>query len=260
MAQLKDTIISGSLRATDTVYTNTLQAPTFKAFSSSTKTAYGPGTNGQVLQSDGSNIYWGTISMTDTATAVDNILDGSNSGTAITYAPYTSQQSKLSFDTSSTTPSRTDRLNLNGYFYATRVYNAVWNDYAEFRTTYPEAKCGQCVIDNDDGSLAITNKRLLPGAQIISDTYGSAMGETPTAKTPLAVAGRVLAYPYQARENYHAGMAVCSAPNGTVDIMTRDEIKNYPDCIIGIVSEIPKYEKWGTNQINVDGRIWIKIK
>lgn len=60
---------------------------------------------------------------TNTATAVDNILDGSNSGTAITYAPYSSQQSKLSFDTSTTAPTRTDRLNLNGYLYATKLYS-----------------------------------------------------------------------------------------------------------------------------------------
>jgi len=86
------------------------------------------------------------------------------------------------------------------------------------------------------------------------------MGETENAKTPLAVAGRVLAYPYQDRNKYHAGMAVCSAPGGTVDIMNRDEIKLYPDCIIGIVSEIPNYTNWGTNNIQVDGRIWIKVK
>ena len=86
------------------------------------------------------------------------------------------------------------------------------------------------------------------------------MGVTETATTPIAVAGRVLVYPYQLRTNYHAGMAVCSAPNGTVDIMTRDEIRDYPDCIIGIVSEIPDYETWGSNNVKVDGRIWIKIK
>ena len=61
--------------------------------------------------------------ITNTATAADNILDGSNSGTEITYAPYSSQQSKLSFDTSSTNPTRTERLNLNGYLYATKLYS-----------------------------------------------------------------------------------------------------------------------------------------
>ena len=60
---------------------------------------------------------------TNSASAADNILDGSNSGTTITYAPYTSQQSKLSFDTSTTNPTRTDRLNINGYLYGTKLYS-----------------------------------------------------------------------------------------------------------------------------------------
>ena len=66
---------------------------------------------------------WWYVANRDTASATDNILDGSNSGTAITYAPYNIQQSKLSFDTSSTNPDRTDRLNLNGYLYATKLYS-----------------------------------------------------------------------------------------------------------------------------------------
>jgi hypothetical protein len=86
------------------------------------------------------------------------------------------------------------------------------------------------------------------------------MGESDTCKTPIAVAGRVLAIPYQEREKYHAGMAVCSAPNGTIDIMTREEIINYPDCIIGFVSEIPQYETWGTSNIKINNRIWIKLR
>lgn len=142
---------------------------------------------------------------------------------------------------------------------AKRVYAAVFNDYAECRKTI-NLKPGRVVIDNDDGSLSCANARLLPGAQVISDTYGNLIGEMPDTQTPIAVSGRVLVYTYQSRENYHAGMAVCSAPNGTVDIMTRKEIREYPDCIIGIVSEIPHYKKWGTDQVDVNGRIWIKIK
>lgn len=140
-----------------------------------------------------------------------------------------------------------------------RIYAAVFNDYAECRKTI-DLEPGRVVIDNDDGSLSCANARLLPGAQVISDTYGNLIGETSDAQTPIAVSGRVLVYPYQDRNNYHAGMAVCSAPNGTIDIMTRKEIKEYPDCIIGIVSEIPNYKKWGTDQVDVNGRIWIKIK
>lgn len=143
--------------------------------------------------------------------------------------------------------------------YAERVFNAVFNDYAEYRTTI-DAEAGRIVVDNDDGSLSLSSKRLQPGAQVISDTFGHAMGATDKCQTPLAVAGRALVYTYKDRNEYHAGMAVCSAPNGTVDIMTREEIREYPDCIIGIVSEIPDYEVWGSDNVKVNGRIWIKVK
>lgn len=150
-------------------------------------------------------------------------------------------------------------ITADGCIYANKVYRAVFNDYAEFRPTIDLAP-GHIVIESDDGKLHCTTRRLQPGAQVISDTYGDAMGYSDDCTTPIAVAGRVLVYTYQDRNNYHAGMAVCSAPNGTVDIMTREEIKEYPDCIIGIVSEIPNYEKWGSDQVEVNKRIWIKVR
>ena len=112
---------------TDTHYTNYLQikgnnTEAVKFTQNADKTLnFKPGANVSISAVSGEI----TISSTDTntATAADNILDGSNSGTQITYAPYTSQQSKLSFDTSTTNPTRTDRLNLNGYLYATKLYS-----------------------------------------------------------------------------------------------------------------------------------------
>lgn len=71
---------------------------------------------------------------TNTATAADNILHGSNNGTKITYAPYAAQQSKLSFDTSTTAPTRTDRLNLNGYLYATK-FNVAGKAAVQYNST-----------------------------------------------------------------------------------------------------------------------------
>jgi len=41
--------------------------------------------------------------------------------------------------------------------------------------------------------------------------------------------------------------------------MTREEIVNYPDRIVGIVSEIPNYNIWGEDDIQVNGRIWIYV-
>jgi len=59
MAQLKDTLISGSLRVTDTLYTTTAQLAILKAPTASNGTTYGPGTSGYVLKSNGTSVYWG---------------------------------------------------------------------------------------------------------------------------------------------------------------------------------------------------------
>lgn len=147
----------------------------------------------------------------------------------------------------------------DGGLHGTKVFGAVWNDYAEFReadTTEP----GYVVCENGDDTLSISNKRLQPGANIVSDTFGFAIGETDTAKTPIAVSGRVLAYPYENRDMFKPGDAVCAAPGGTVSVMSREEIINYPERIIGTVSAVPTYETWGTNNVPVNGRIWIKVK
>lgn len=147
-----------------------------------------------------------------------------------------------------------------GSFRAGQVYGAVWNDYAEYRQTKKYVQPGYCVIETGKGDLIKSSQRLQPGANIVSDTFGFAIGETEQTKTPVAVSGRVLAYPYEDRDSYQAGDPVCSGPNGTISKMTREEVREYPDRIIGTVSEIPNYEVWGTGNVKVDNRIWIKVK
>lgn len=147
----------------------------------------------------------------------------------------------------------------NGVLVATKVRGAVFNDYAEYRESLIKEP-GRCVIETGYGDLELSAKRLQLGGSIISDTFGFSIGETDKAETPIAVCGRVLAYPYEDRYKFTAGAAVCSGPNGTVSLMTREEIREWPDAIIGYVSEIPEYKEWGTNKIQVNNRIWIKIK
>ena len=139
------------------------------------------------------------------------------------------------------------------------IYGAVWNDYAEYRKA-ESIEPGRVVIESADGEMKLSTERLQPGAEIISDTFGFAIGETNEYKTPIAATGRVLAYPNEDRYSYPLGCAVCSGPNGTVSQMTREEIREYPERIIGIVSEIPEYKTWGTGNVEVNGRIWIRIK
>lgn len=147
----------------------------------------------------------------------------------------------------------------NGTITGTTVKGAVWNDYAEYRAA-ESIEPGRVVIEDASGEMKLATERLQPGAEIISDTFGFAIGETEDCRTPIAATGRVLAYTYEDRNSYPLGAAVCSGPNGTVSLMTREEIREYPERIIGTVSEIPKYETWGQNNVKVNNRIWIRIK
>ena len=136
------------------------------------------------------------------------------------------------------------------------LYGVGWNDYAECRETQ-EVQAGRVVVENGDDTLSISTERLMLGGNIVSDTYGMLIGQTQKAKTPIALCGRVLAYPYENKEEYYPGAPVCTGPNGTVSLMNKDEVWRYPECIIGYVSAIPNYEEW--NGVKVNDRIWIKV-
>ena len=152
----------------------------------------------------------------------------------------------------------------------TRLYGAVWNDYAEYRETKENIEPGRCVREVGDGLLILTTERLQKGCEIVSDTFGFAIGKSEKCQTPTAASGRVLAYCLEGQEEAkkHIGDPVCSGPNGTVSIMTEEEERLYPSRIIGTISEIPTYNIWIANEfegdtkeeIKVNGRIWIRIR
>ena len=141
------------------------------------------------------------------------------------------------------------------------VYGAVWNDYAEYRQA-DIISPGRVIIEKGDDTLTLSTARLQPGAEIVSDTFGFAIGETDECKTPIAVSGRVLAYPYEDREEFkkNIGRPVCSGPDGTVSIMSDEEYKEKGYLAIGTISAVPDYEEWGTGKVKVDGRVWIRIR
>lgn len=144
--------------------------------------------------------------------------------------------------------------------YGDKVYGAVWNDYAEFRNQEEKIEPGYCVTSSKSGKVSKTTKRMQYCEGIVSDTFGFAIGETDECKTPLAISGRVLAYYSGDIEAYDIGDVVCADIDGKITKMTREEIKEYPDRIVGTVSEIPSYDTWGEGNVPTAGRIWIKIK
>lgn len=152
------------------------------------------------------------------------------------------------------------------------LYGAVWNDYAEFRKgQMNNLKPGQVVTEIGNGEMKLANKKLQKGCKILSDTFGFAIGETKECKLPIAVSGRVLVYCDTPKEELEPGDCLCANYNGNAIKMTQEEIINYPDRIIGTVSEIPNYKIWhggeyrpeikdNPEDIKVDGRIWVYVR
>lgn len=136
------------------------------------------------------------------------------------------------------------------------LMGAAWNDFAEFRQC--NAECGKVVCEIGNGKLMESFARLQAAPAVVSDTCGIVIGQQGDGYVPIAVAGRVLVYKNES-EVYHAGDAVCADVGGKVSVMTREEIKEYPDRILGYVSEIPTYDIWN-DRVKVNNRIWIKLK
>ena len=194
-----------------------------------------------------------TVTFSGGATGSFSFNGSGNVSCALTLAAHTHTWSQISDRT-------TLSINTTGTITASKVNGAVWNDYAEYREQEEEIKPGYCVTSSNDGKVRKTTEKFQACDGIVSDTFGFSIGETDNSKTPLAVAGRVLAYCEGNRYDYNAGDTVCAGPEGKVVKMTREEIREWPDRIVGIVSEIPEYEIWGSGNVSVDGRIWIKVK
>lgn len=205
-------------------------------------------------------------------TGIEEVTDTVNKTSTLKYNPSTKVLTAPTFRGGLTTNSSniilTESTNystelpasgVEGQLYFLEDNSAAQNDYAEYRICNEDFIPGQVVCENGDDTLSIAIERMQPGANIISDTFGFAIGETEEAKCPIAISGRVLAYTYEPRESFKPGEAVCAGPNGTVSKMTREEIREYPERIIGTVSAIPNYDIWGAGKIKVNNRIWIKI-
>ena len=83
--------------------------------------------------------------------------------------------------------------------YGSKVYNAIWNDFAEYRES-DVFEGGRVLVSDGHGKLVLATERLQPAARVISDTFGCSVGQSDKAKTPIGVAGRVLVYPYQCQD------------------------------------------------------------
>lgn len=163
-------------------------------------------------------------------------------------------------NTTTTNPTGSARLNINGYLYATRVYNAVWNDIVDFIeiAEHTHIEYGRVYIRQEDGTISLAQKRGDSRAiGIASDTYGLAMGQDETKpQMPIAIGGFVLAYVDQ---EYPTGTPLITNYGGELtkaDLFTR---VLHPERILATYYRSEKEDTWNT-QVLVNSRAWVKVK
>ena len=130
-------------------------------------------------------------------------------------------------------PTGTTRVNLEGYFYATRVYNAMWNDLAEFMECNDpgKAEAGEIFVIDENGKLSKSHERALKTVVgVYSDTYGYALGaENKDTKVPIGLSGRV---DVKIKEKCSRGDLLVSEKDGFASVAKSDE-ENIRGVVIG---------------------------
>lgn len=156
-----------------------------------------------------------------------------------------------------TDPVSTNRMNYDGHFYATKVYNAVYNDFADYWGKLPEGEKpvhGRVYVACGGKNVKIADKRADSSALgICSDTYGFASGQS-VGDVPLAVAGFVLAY---VDKEYEPGTRLVNDDRGG---LTRAEpVELFKVIAKFVTKEKKRYLNTKTERITVNGRCWVKV-
>lgn len=163
-----------------------------------------------------------------------------------------------------TAPDSTTRVNYDGYFYATKTFNNVWNDYADFQKVIGTKIPGMCYYDTIEGAKRCTEYCQKSVIGIISDTYGHAVGFKSMEYAPFAIAGWVLAYiESDVLDKIEPGDVLTSSPTGRLTLMLGEDIVKYPERIVAIYKKPEHATLWGPDgapKIEVKGRHWVKVK
>lgn len=114
-------------------------------------------------------------------------------------------------------------LKYQGDFWASRVFNAVYNDLAEFFDTKdPLAyKAGQVMIMTSHGITASTERGQKAVIGVYSDTYGYALGaQNSDEKIPIGISGKVNVF---IKEKCEIGDLLISGKNGFAVVANLEE-------------------------------------
>jgi hypothetical protein len=144
---------------------------------------------------------------------------------------------------------------------SSKVWNAVWNDIADFQLLNDELIYGRCYYDTKDGARICNEVCQMSVIGIASDTfgYGVGVGANPQREVPIAISGWVLAY---VDKEYECGTVLTNDEHGILTAMTRDQKLEYPERIVAIYKRKEMDQFWGPEhaKIKVNGRHWVKVK
>jgi hypothetical protein len=149
---------------------------------------------------------------------------------------------------------------VDGDLIADRVWNAVWNDLADYQPLNDELVFGKCYYDTLEGARLCTERCQKSVIGIASDSFGFAVGVNDFRQVPIAIAGWVLAY---VDKEYEPGTPLTNNEQGILTEMTKEEKSEFPERIVGIYKRKEYQEKWGPaeeSMVEVDGRHWVKVK
>jgi hypothetical protein len=148
---------------------------------------------------------------------------------------------------------------VGGAFSARKVWNAVWNDYADFQKLDDKLIAGKCYVETKTGAKIAVERCQMGLAGIATDTFGMAVGQgvNPT-EVPLAVAGWVLAY---VDKEYASGTALTCDAQGNLTEMSLEEKRSFPERIMAIYKRPEPNKEFGdeVTKIAVNGRHWVKV-
>lgn len=149
---------------------------------------------------------------------------------------------------------------ITGHFHAEKIWNSVWNDYADFQLLNDEYIPGKCYFDTADGARICNERCQLSVMGIATDTFAQAVGKRSDQKQlPIAVAGWVLAF---VDKEYPCGTPLTNNERGELTEMSLEEKRDYPERLVAIYKRLERDTEFGTQskKIQVNGRHWVKIK
>jgi hypothetical protein len=177
----------------------------------------------------------------------------------VPYSLDTDKVDGVNFHQDTTDPSGTTRLNMDGHFYATKVYNAVWNDIADYITVEDECEIeyGKAYIYNGKEHKK-TQKYAQKGVLgIASDTVGMGVGRKDNSmnQLPIAIGGFVLAY---CDKEYDSGTPLVGGKHGILK-KANILVKIFrPEAIIATFYRKEPQDNW--YGVNVNNRSWVEVK